>query len=769
MLRFFLIEGILVAACVGLSIPVFASDASSIKQMPIAFTKNMGQWDEQVLYRANAGGATMWFTNAGITYQFVRRIEKSGADPMASLDAQLPGKHMEPDSVEQLVITAKFVGANPDVQVVGEDMMEYKCNYFLGNEPSKWHTDVPNFEAITLKGIYTGVDLRFTSDGNGQVVFEYVVASGSDDSQMKVEYEGGIRRVKDVDCPTTIETVWGNHLETIVASGDPFGLVSPRIGATNNPGGFQSTIACSRLVSPYTLELDYSTYLGGSSADEAYGIAVDISGAAFVAGYTGSSDFPTLSPLDGTANGDYDAFVTKLSPSGASLEYSTYIGGSSADFAHTIAVDAFGAAYLAGHTVSSDLPTPNAFDSSYSGEADSFVMKLSPSGASLAYGTYLGGSSADVCQGIAVDGSGAVYIAGWTSSTDFPTQNAYDGSWNGGVDAYLTKLTPIGNGLLFSTYLGGSSDDYARALAVDSSSAAYIAGETASTDFPTHNAYDGSSNGLVDAFATKMSPSGNSLEYSTYLGGSSNNDRALAVAVDESGTIYLAGYTISTDFPTYNAYDESSNGSADVFVTKLSANGNQLEYSTYLGGVSADYCNAIAIDVSGAACITGLTLSTDFPIENAYDLSYNSHHDVFVTKLSLTGFYLDYSTYLGGSSIDRAQGIAVDVSGAVYIAGLTLSSDFPTQNAYNGSANNDYDVFVTKFRAFGVCGDADGSGQITISDAVYLISYIFAGGPAPSPILSGDADCNAIVTISDAVYLINYIFAGGAAPCAACP
>jgi uncharacterized repeat protein (TIGR01451 family) len=316
--------------------------------------------------------------------------------------------------------------------------------------------------------------------------------------------------------------------------------------------------------------LDYSTYLGGNGWDSGSGIAVDGAGSAYVTGATSSTNFPTQSAYQATNQGYYNAFVTKLTPAGNALVYSTYLGGSNSyDAAYGIAVDAAGSAYVTGYADSINFPTQSAYQAAYQGgPSDAFVTKLTPSGNALVYSTYLGGSGEDWGYGIAVDSAGSAYVTGHTDSADFPTQSPYEATLQGGPNAFVTKLTPAGNALVYSTYLGGSGWDYGYAVAVDAAGSAYVTGETSSRDFPTQSAYQATLQaGDVDVFVTKLTPTGNALVYSTYLGGS---DVAYAIAVDAAGSAYVTGTTYSADFPTQSPYQATYQGGEDVFVTKLS-------------------------------------------------------------------------------------------------------------------------------------------------------------------------------------------------------
>ncbi|MCX6831785.1 MAG: SBBP repeat-containing protein, partial [candidate division Zixibacteria bacterium] len=306
----------------------------SFNKMPLSFTKNMGQWDDRVLFRANAGWATMWFTKDGVTYQFTRHIDsRSGAvsapgvsvgrtflsDPGQAGMPILPGDRYEKDSVEQLVLAAKFISANPNPEVIAEGQMEYKCNYFLGNDPSKWYTDVPNYEAITLRDIYPGIDVRYSGDGNDQAAYEFIVAPGADIAQIKVEYEGAEKTSIDADGRMIVRTKWGDMIAAIKSPMN--GVLSGTSSfsqLSESAIGFKPEGANRQALGTPAVELVYSTYLGGGSEYSGSDIAVDGSGNVYVTGMTTSSNFPTLNPYQTDQGGD-DVFVTKFSNSGNSL------------------------------------------------------------------------------------------------------------------------------------------------------------------------------------------------------------------------------------------------------------------------------------------------------------------------------------------------------------------------------------------------------------------------------------------------------------------
>ena len=742
-----------------------------------AFTQNQGQWPDSILFRSDAGGTVMWFTRDGIYYQFTHRVERSdqGCNPSGFHDPLVPGPYRidtPPDSIETMLVKAVFVGSNPMAEVSGEGLLGYRCNYFLGSDPTGWRSDIPNYGGIVYEGIYPGIDLRLYGEGHGQIAYVFATTPGADLSQIKVIYQGNVETAVDGEGLPIVTTMWGATLEAMASPAAFTGIASPRPVA--DPEGRSAVEAgdpgSSGRQSMETT-LDYSTYLGGSSYDRGHGVAVDGSGCAYVTGTTYSPGFPTQNPYDASSNGGWDVFVTKFSALGNSLIYSTFLGGSGTDSGMAVAVGVDGCAYVTGNTISSNFPTQNAYDASSNGVWDVFVTRLSAAGNALVYSTFLGSSSGDYGHDIAVDSSGCAYVTGHTESTNFPTANAYDDSYNlGWYDGFVTKFSAAGNSLVYSTFLGGSGYDLGYGIALGHDGSAYVTGGTNSTDFPVQNPYDASPNGDFDAFVTKFTPAGNSLVYSTFLGGS-GYDGSNGVVVDGSGCAYVTGQTTSTDFPTQNAYDATYNlGGYDAFVTKFSTAGNALAYSTYLGGKGAEYGYGIAADASGRAIVAGSTESSDFPTQSPYDPSYNGAYDAFVTELSAAGKWLVYSTFLGGSDWDQASAVAVDDSGRAYVTGATLSPNFPTRNSYDPSHNGLDDVFVTKLAGATSCclirGDIDHDGMgPNVADLVYLVTYMFGDGPEPPCVDESDIDGSGVgPDIADLVYLVTYMFGGGPVP-----
>jgi len=768
-----------VLLCASLAVANTQPPVQSLNHMPLAFTKNNGQWDSQVLFRTSSGGATIWVCKDRVVYQFVRNIGRGTRRVPATLDvldssrahAMRPYDTDAPDSIEQLVITARFVDANSNPDVIADGQMEYKCNYFIGNEPSKWHTDVPNYEAITLKDIYPGIDLKHSGDDNGQAAYEFIAAPGADIAQIRVEYEGAEGTSADAEGNTILKTKWGEMVAAMGLMTNTSGLATPRLvlSSEQSPslGGGGQSLSGER---SGTLELGYSTYLGGSGYDCGRCLTVDDSGFAYVVGRTGSANFSTWSAYQELTNGTPDAFVVKMKPTGGRPVFATYVGGSGTEEGFGIAIDKNCCVYLTGCTSSSDFPLQDPFQPSNHGGFDAFVTKLGDQGNALIYSTYLGGSDDDlywyVGSSIAVDDVGCAHVAGSTKSVDFPMLNPLQSTNHGEWDIFVVKLDSSGSNLEYGTYIGGSRSDDLADIAIDGSGC-YLTGGTWSADYPTANAFQ--SVGIYySAFVTKLNSNGTEVVYSTFLGGS-ETDWGSAIALDSGGNAYVTGGTYSIDFPTKDAIQGRLRGPYDAFVIKIGPNGDSVVYSTFLGGGSSDLGSGIAVDGSGNSFITGLTSSSDFPLLSPFQ-SLNYSSDGFVTKLNRFGTAIVYSTFLGGSAGASCSSIAIDHRDATFVTGETYSSDFPTSDPWQSVNLGGADAFVTKlvWTPDGICGDVNNDDKIDLSDAVFLINYMYVGGPAPELLSWADVDCSSTVNLADIVYLIRYIFRSGPAPCSEC-
>jgi len=670
--------------------------AKAYAKLPLSFEPNRGQTDAEVDFLARGVGYTL-FLSAGNAVLSLRT-----AGPGAEPTERTP----EAPKKSAAVLRMTIVGAAADVAGSGKDELQGKVNSFIGGDPVEWHTNLPTYAKVVYAKVYRDIDLAYYGD-HGRLEYDFIVKPGSDPAAIALRFEGADDVWLDADGnlvlrlggqevrqarPIGYQDIGGKRLP--VSTGY---LLSPDGTVRFEVGEYDRTAPV--VIDPV---LAYSTYLGGSGFEEGAGIAVDAFGNAYVAGDTNSADFPTtLGAFQPTLGATQDAFVTKLSPLGNTLIYSTFLGGSSDDVGRGIALDASGDAYVTGQTNSTNFPTTlAAFQQARAGARDAFVTELNAQGSGLLYSTFLGGPEEDGGLAIAWSPAGTANVTGYTVSTNFPTTlGAFQTSKAGRADIFVTKLNVLGTGLLYSTYVGGSADDVGTGIAVDASDNPYVIGYTTSENYPTTvGALQPTIGGLFDGLVTKLNPLGTALVYSTYLGGT-QSDSGQGIVVDASGTAYLAGYTRSTDFPsTPAAFQPANAGGYDIFVAKLNPLGNALTYSTYIGGSGDDQAYAIAVDASGSAYLTGFTFnSTDFPTVSAFQTANAGGFDAFVAKLNPLGAALDYSSYLGGNLEDLGFGIAVDVSGNAYVTGRTASADFPitvgaVQPAYAGGL----DAFVAK-------------------------------------------------------------------------
>ncbi len=714
-------------------------------RLPLAFEENQGQAPRDARYISQGKGFALFLTEDGATMELRQpkpdssdifrrhplfdKFLLSGPAENRSNIGHRDNPRNESQGLTQLRI--KWEGINPKTRPVGLDRLPGTSNYYIGRDPKKWLLGVSNYARVVYGDSYPGIDVVFHGNQR-RLEFDFVVASGANFDRISWKIEG----IPKTQVPLRLDSK-GNLL---IPVGD--GLVclkKPRVYEVSQSEsaavtgkmahrhfldgsyvlrddgqiGFRVTGRHSNRTLVIDPTIDYSTYVGGSADDEGNSIATDSSGAAYITGLTLSTNFPVKGSTSSTCSScaaaapTSDAFVMELDPTGSALVYSTYLGGSNTDVGTGIAVDSTGNAYVTGQTLSTDFPTTlGAFQGNCASCAsspplpDAFVAKLDPFG-NIVYSTYLGGSKADTGAAIAVDSAGDAYVTGATSSSDFPTKSPLpEGTTlQGTQDAFVTKFDPNGN-LLSSTYLGGSGVDAGFGIAVDSTGI-YVAGQTTSNNFPTVNPFQATLNGTADAFISKLSPDGSGLIYSTYLGGTNSNS-ATAIAVDSSGSAYVTGETNSTDFPTTQGAFQMAfaGGLSDVFVTKLNAAGNALVYSTYLGGTAQDLANGIAVDSSGSASVVGATSSSDFPTANPVQSANNGDQDAFVTQLVPAGCAPLLSTYLGGHSVDIGTGVSVDSSGNIYVTGRTSSNDFPVQNPFQAQTGGSYDAFVTRLGSF---------------------------------------------------------------------
>ncbi|MCS7261128.1 MAG: SBBP repeat-containing protein, partial [Anaerolineae bacterium] len=654
-----------------------AHTAAAYGSLPLLFVENRGQVAEAVRYYLLGGERTVYLTEDAI-WVTVRQATTRVPQERAPWRVEKMGKGVySTTDVESRAVALRlsFPGANPDVRLEPLEALETRVSYFIGNDPSKWHTDVPVWGGVRYAELYPGIDLEVSGHG-GMWTWQVHTRPGADLSAVQLRVEGAERLALEGD-HLWVTTALGTFRlpllmldEAVVPLARVEGTIVRAPFAT--PGAGAAAIPAADRPG----DLLYGTFLGGGGEDWGLDIAVDNSGSAYITGYTRSSDFPTTPGSYDSGLNDEDVFVVKLSASGTSLEYATFLGGSAGEVGKGIAVDADGNAYIMGHTDSSNFPTtPGSFDRELAGSydaRDAFVAKLNANGTTLLYSTYLGGSGFEDALDfgdIAIDGSGYAYVIGLSNSYyDFPTTPGSFDRTPYSSDTFVVKLNPQGSNLIYSTFLGGNGNCEGAGIAVDSSGNAYVTGRTYSANFPTTpGSLDRVFDGGEDGFVVKLNANGSNLIYATFLGGGSM-DEGWDIAVDSGGKAYVTGRTWSSDFPkTTGSYDPSHNyGDGDAFVVKLNASGSGLEYGTFLGGGELDGSYGIAVDSNGNAYVTGVTNSSNFPatIGPGYDNSFNGGlSDVFVAKLSADGRTLMYATYMGTGGRDVGERIAIDSTG----------------------------------------------------------------------------------------------------------
>ncbi len=616
------------------------------------------------------------------------------------------------DQLTTDTLQMQLVGANPTARIEGVDQLEAQTNYLLGNDPAKWRVSVKNYAKVKCANVYEGIDMLYYGNRR-DLEYDFKLAPGADYQSIALAFDGAKQMRLDANGDLVLSTANGevrqpkpvayqeiNGTRRDVACHYVFVNESKAAPQMNPKAGQQIRFALGDYDKSQPLIIDpvlaYSTYLGGNGTDEGTAITVDVAGNLYVAGFTTSTNFPTLNASQPTiGGGQQDAFIAKLNASGTALLYATYIGGNGQDNASSIAVDAAGNAYVTGFTASPNFPVKDALQATNRGTSNAFIMKLNAVGAAV-YATFLGGGGNDTGTGIALDAAGNVYVAGITTSPNFPLLNATQARLQGATDLFIAKVNAAGKQLLFSTYLGGTGSDAAMSMALDAAGNLYLTGVTTSRDLPVVNALQQRhGGGFFDGFAAKVNTINHELGYLTYFGGS-GEDRCFRLAVDAAGNAYVVGDSDSANLPTANALQSVLGGSADAFVAKVSPAGS-LIYATYLGGSGIDGATAVAVNQQGEAYVTGFTTSRNFPISNHLQGENGGSFDAFIAKLNATGKELGLATYLGGSGLDTGFGIAVDAAGNAYVMGQTVSQNFPITNPLQRSfGGGTADLFVAK-------------------------------------------------------------------------
>jgi Beta-propeller repeat/Abnormal spindle-like microcephaly-assoc'd, ASPM-SPD-2-Hydin len=688
---------------------------------PIIFEANQGQTNPQVKFISHGRGYKAFLTAGAIVLSLrPSQVAKVLPKPVIS-DLRAPAS---------TTLQFRLVGAAQNPAIGGEDPLPGKVNYFIGRDPAKWHTNVPVYSKVRYKNIYPDIDLVYYGS-HQELEYDFVISRGGDPGKIQFEIVGASQTGLDVEGNLLIQTAGGElHFQSPVVYQESNGNHVPVPGAyvMNDSTHVAFRVAKYDPSKPLIIDpvLVYSSYLGGSGDDEPSGIAVDSSGSVYVAGYTDSTDFP--SATFGTPSaGNTHVFVAKLDPAGSNLVYADYIGGNSDDYGYAVVLDENNNVYVTGSTASSDFPVVNPYQAIYPGSFNGFLSKISADGSSLLYSTYFGGNGSDMPAGIAIDSLGSILVAGNTSSTNFPVANAYQATvspnkgGNFGNYGFLTKFSPDGSYLAYSTYFGGSSNvayncggtpcwtspfSAINGIAVDGNDNAYAAGITNTYNFPTTPAAYQATGATQQTnptvgFVSKFSSSG-ALDYSTYFYESSAAlTEANAIAVDGSGSAYVTGIAFSDGtFPVTSTSicDPATEGFACdyAFVTKFDPTGSTLAYSTFLGPNNTAIPQAIVLDASNDAYVVASTSSSSFGIVNGIE-PHSAGSDLLLVEIDPVASTQLFATYLGGSADETPAGIALDSNGNMYIAGSTDSNDLPvTQGAFQSLLGGGTDAFVMK-------------------------------------------------------------------------
>jgi hypothetical protein len=698
------------------------------QQFPLSFEPNRKQTNAEVKFLARGEGYILFLTDKDAVLGL-------GKDPRNSS-----------------VLRMSLLRANAKPSFTGMDELKGKSNYLIGNQPDRWHTNIPNYRKVAERNIYPGIDLVYYGTQR-QLEYDFVIAPGASPNKIQIAFEGA----------RNLHTEANGDLVLSAAGNSDVRLHKPI--AYQQIGAEKQLVAANYILKgtdrvefgigkydasrPLIVDpiLSYSTYLGGSGIDGANSIAVAPDNTAFIAGSTFSSNFPTAHPLQANAGGNPDfpqeAFVAKISADGSTLLYSTYLGGKNRETASGIAVDNFGDAYVTGTTLSPDFPvSTGSFNTECGGDGkcgasfntggllvtNAFVTELNPAGSAIVYSGFLGEYENVNGQAIAVDSNGNAYVTGQTGPNSlsdipippppappppepppFPIVGGFQPFYGGGTsNAFIAKIGATGSTILYSSYLGGSIEDIGYGIAVDGNANAYVTGLTYSPDFPNSANFSTVfpslqtvNGGAGDAFVARVNTNligSASLDYSTFLGGS-GLDQGNGVALDSSGNVYVTGLTNSASFgftPT-GTFQTAYHGEGDAFVAKLNTTG-ALSYFTYFGGTKADAGTGVAVDSSGNAYVTGTTVSIDLPTAGAvFQPAYGGGNaDAFIAKLDTAGATLLYSSYLGGTNTELATGVAVDTSGSVYVTGQTCSEDFPLANPLQDVPGGNCDAYVAR-------------------------------------------------------------------------
>jgi hypothetical protein len=690
------------------------SIADNFARIPLHFELNRGQAESDARFISRNGNhALLLKQNEAQLVLPNKRRQSSG----------MPQKNDKPD-----VLKLKLAGANENPVIEGLEELPGHASYFIGNRAGEWQKNIQTYRKVRYSNVYEGVDMIYY--GNQRALeYDFVLAPNASPDVIGLNFEAvenlslaengdlllklGKRTVRQ-HAPVAYQEINGSRKEIPVS-------YAFKKNADSKLVGFK--VADYDKSAPLVIDpvIVFSTYLGGSAGDDIFtieaglGITVDAGGNVYVAGVTPSGDFPTQNAQQPAHGGNYDAFLTKLNPTGTALIFSTYFGGSDEDRIFSINLGPDGEIFVSGYTYSTNFPLMTPYQGVSMGLNDGFIARFTSAGA-LSYSTYLGGNGGDFCGFVKSTDANIVTFAGATGSTNFPTANPLQAINNGQADFVVGKLNIATNTLIFSTYYGGTGSDAMNLSSggVDAAGNIYFGGVSGSFDYPTTpNAFQAEHNGSDDAVVTKINPAGTAVIYSTYIGGNLV-DAADALAVDPSGNAYITGFTRSANFPTKNAVQPQLKD-PDAFVTKLNPSGTELVFSTFLGGLNLERGSGIAADASGNCYVTGRSNSGDFPTKRALRPP-RGLDDAFITRFNRDGALL-FSTLLGGGSNDYGFGITADGSNNTYVTGRATRNFFITPGAFQSTLGGNADGFVTKINTSvrKVKSDFDGDGKADVA------------------------------------------------------
>ncbi len=681
---------------------------SKLSHVPLFFVENQGQLNtlpfpasEVVAFEQGNGHLTL-LRPEGLTVLFMDRGVRPdpGETIIHPLEFALALNQAPELAIEWVEIRWVTSGSTPTPQL--EQPLKTQLHYFDGKDAQR---TAAAFAQVRYPQVSPGLDLLVY--GNQQLLeYDWIVHPGADPRLAEIEILGA----------RTVRITSEGHLEIELPSGRSFRQHRPFVYQLSGErravvdGEFQLRREGSRPrygfhIGPYDPTrdliidpiLDFSSYLGGFQDDISNDVALDLLGGIYLTGLTISTNFPVQFPFQPThAGGGQDVFVVKLAGNGSGIEYATYIGGSGLDIGFSIDVNRLGEALVAGVTTSANFPLAGGFQPQFGGALDAFVLHLSATGDQLLWSSYLGGSGVDLALGVAFEPLGGVTVVGQTQSSNFPVAQPIQGSLGGGFDAFVTRVAPGGSTLQFSTFLGGSGNDDARAVTWSKAGTVFVVGVTDSADFPTVAPFQAQYRGNQDSFLVRLGPANHTLLSATYLGGS-GADLAYGVAVDDSERPSVAGATNSPDFPVFRALRPNLAGGWDAFLTRFQSTVQALAHSTYLGGTAFDAAYGVGVDRSGNAYLAGYTSSNDLPLMAPIQGEFGGGTDAFLARISHGGTQLEFSTYLGGIGQDYGKALAVCYCGLVFVAGETDSPDLPTQNPIYGALAGGLDGFGSRY------------------------------------------------------------------------